>query len=76
MSELDQVPFGGVEFADNPEPRCPCVLLLDTSGSMGGAKIAELNKGLQTFAEELHSDAMASKRVELAIITFGPAYCS
>lgn len=74
MSELDQVPFGGVEFADNPEPRCPCVLLLDTSGSMGGAKIAELNKGLQTFAEELHSDAMASKRVELAIITFGPVH--
>ena len=23
-----------VEFAENPEPRCPCVLLLDTSGSM------------------------------------------
>ena len=23
-----------VEFAENPEPCCPCVLLLDTSGSM------------------------------------------
>ena len=26
----------GHEFADNPEPRCPCVLLLDTSKSMSG----------------------------------------
>ena len=26
----------GLEFADNPEPRCPCVLLLDTSKSMSG----------------------------------------
>lgn len=31
---LDQVPFPEPEFVDNPEPRCPCVLLLDTSGSM------------------------------------------
>lgn len=72
MSDLEQVPFGGVEFADNPEPRCPCVLLLDTSGSMQGAKIAELNKGLEIFSEELRSDSMASKRVEVAIVTFGP----
>ncbi|MEI6428086.1 MAG: hypothetical protein WCO45_06800 [Pseudanabaena sp. ELA607] len=38
-----------IEFAENPEPRCPCVLLLDTSGSMSGEKIAALNAGLETF---------------------------
>lgn len=73
MTELDQIPFGAVEFAENPEPRCPCILVLDTSGSMAGEGIALLNSALQTFAEELRSDAMAAKRVEVAIITFGPA---
>ena len=69
---FDQQPFSGVEFAENPEPRCPCVLLLDTSGSMSGEKINQLNAGLQTFASELQSDSMASKRVEVAMVTFGP----
>lgn len=59
-----------VEFAENPEPRCPCVLLLDTSGSMNGAAIEALNQGLQTFKEELNRDNLAKKRVEVAIITF------
>jgi uncharacterized protein YegL len=30
----EQTPFGDVGIATNPEPRCACVLLLDTSGSM------------------------------------------
>jgi len=72
MSDYDQVPFAGVEFADNPEPRCPCVLLLDTSMSMSGAKIQHLNEGLRVFIEEMKSDSMAAKRVELAVVTFGP----
>ena len=69
---FEQVPFSNTEFADNPEPRCPCLLLLDTSGSMAGMPIAQLNQGLQAFKTELAEDAMASKRVEVAVITFGP----
>jgi uncharacterized protein YegL len=69
---FDQVIFSGAEFADNPEPRCACLLLLDTSGSMRGYAIDELNSGLQAFSEELKADALASKRVEVAILTFGP----
>lgn len=59
-----------VEFAENPEPRCPCVLLLDTSGSMSGAPIAALNEGLRAFKNDLVKDPLASRRVEVAVITF------
>lgn len=59
-----------VEFAENPEPRCPCVLLLDTSGSMQGAAIAALKEGLQTFQSDLAKDPLASRRVEVAIVSF------
>jgi uncharacterized protein YegL len=70
---FEQVPFGaGAEFADNPEPRCPCLLLLDTSGSMSGQPINELNVGIRVFKDELSADPMASKRVEVAIVAFGP----
>jgi len=69
---LDQVPFGGAEFAENPEPRCPCILLLDTSGSMKGEPVAQLNEGLGVFKDELTADPLAQKRVEVALITFGP----
>ncbi|KST66470.1 MULTISPECIES: vWA domain-containing protein [Mastigocoleus] len=64
--KLDEV----VEFAENPEPRCPCVLLLDTSGSMQGMPIEALNQGLLSFKDELTKSSLASRRVEVAIITF------
>jgi uncharacterized protein YegL len=70
---MNQIPFvDHADFASNPEPRCPCLLLLDTSGSMAGQPIAELNAGLQTFKQDLQADTLAMQRVELAIVTFGP----
>lgn len=72
MSDFEQQPFADAEFAENPEQRCPCILLIDTSGSMGGAPIQQLNEALVEFKSELYSDSMAAKRVELAIVTFGP----
>jgi len=72
MTEFEQIPFGAAEFADNPEPRCPCLLLLDTSISMSGRRIEELNEGLLAFKEQLMSDSLAAKRVEVGIIGFGP----
>lgn len=72
MNDFIQQPFGAAEFAENPEPRCPCLLLLDTSYSMSGAPIAELNTGLEDFKAELMSDSLAAKRVEVGIVSFGP----
>jgi uncharacterized protein YegL len=70
---MDQVPFGeSAEFALNTEPRCPCLLLLDTSGSMRGKPLDELNAGIRQFKDELFADEMAQKRVEIAIVGFGP----
>src|SRR3954451_19979170 len=71
-SNFDQVPFADVEFAENPEPRCACLLLLDNSMSMNGAPIEQLNNGLAVLHEELRSDPLAAKRVEVGIVTFGP----
>lgn len=68
----DPLPFAGLDFADNPEPRCPCLLILDSSESMQGAKIDQLNRALLLFRRELLADTLAAKRVELALIRFGP----
>ena len=62
MTQLAQVPFSDLTFVDNPEPRCPCVLLLDASGSMAGQPIKQLNAGLNQFQQELGSDPLAAKR--------------
>lgn len=71
FAEAEQA-FEGAEFVDNPEPRCPCVLLLDTSKSMSGKPIEELNAGLKLLRDELLEDELASKRAEVAIVAFGP----
>jgi uncharacterized protein YegL len=64
---LDLVKFDN----SNPEARCPCVLLVDVSGSMSGAPMDELNKGLAAFQQELQRDDLAALRVEVAIVSFG-----
>ena len=72
MYEGDIVFNPVTDFAMNPEPRCPCVLLLDVSASMSGQPLAELNDALRAFKAELASDSLAQKRVEVAVVTFGP----
>ena len=63
--------IGESQFVENPEPRCPVVLILDTSSSMRGDAIASLNEAVSLFRSEIAADAQASLRVEVAIVTFG-----
>lgn len=56
---------------DNPDPRVACVLLLDTSYSMNGKPIDELNKGLIAFHQDILEDPLARKRTEVMIISCG-----
>lgn len=55
----------------NPTPRCPVILLLDTSGSMEGDPIDELHLGLEQFIKETSEDETASMSVEVEVITYG-----
>lgn len=60
-----------IAFNDNnPEARCACALVLDTSGSMAGPRIEELNAGLVSLKSDILGDPIAAMRVELGIITF------
>ena len=66
-----------IQFNDDPlnyEQKCLCVLVLDTSGSMGwrshNSAISQLNSGLKSFQNELLKDKVTTDRLEVAIITF------
>jgi uncharacterized protein YegL len=59
------------ETPDNYEQKCLCTLVLDTSGSMGGEPIRELNRGLQEFYAAIEEDLIAANRLEVSIVTFG-----
>jgi uncharacterized protein YegL len=51
--------------------RIPCVLVLDTSASMTGARIDALNHGLRTLEREIRHDEFARSSVEFSVVTFG-----
>jgi uncharacterized protein YegL len=43
-------------IVESPAPRCACMLVLDTSSSMSGSPIDELNAGLAQFVDEIRRD--------------------
>lgn len=70
--------FFDLEFSENADPRCPVILVLDCSDSMGQkfegeakSPLDELNSGLDILVSELNKDPLAKRRVEVSVLTYG-----
>ena len=59
------------DLIENPTARVPICLVLDTSGSMSGSPINELNNGVEMFFEAIRSDEIAQYSAEVSIVVFG-----
>ena len=59
-----------VVIPDNYEKKLPVVFVLDTSGSMHGNPIKELNRGIKYFLDESLKDEKLSISLDIAIVTF------
>ena len=62
--------LGDLEFADNPEPRCPVLIIADCSGSMAGRPIDAMNRGVDDLYQAVIDDEIARNRVEVALLSF------
>lgn len=58
------------EEPENYEAKCLWTLLIDTSGSMSGSPIDQVNNELQRLKTTIEADEEASQKVELSIIEF------
>ena len=61
------------ELVNNPTARVPVCLCLDTSFSMVGEPITELNHGVYSFISELCADEVNQYSSEVAVVSFGGA---
>jgi uncharacterized protein YegL len=61
------------EEPENLEEKCCCVLVVDTSVSMEGTPIDQLNAGLKAFADEIRELKHLRHRLEVAIVEFNSA---
>ena len=63
--------MGTGDFSGDRRPRLPCLLLLDTSVSMSGRAVAQLNAALVSLKNALTADSVTSKCVQIGLISFG-----
>ena len=65
--------IGSDDLVENPTPRVPVALCLDTSGSMLGDKIRELVEGVNLFYDAIDEDDDAHDAAEVSIVEFNSA---
>lgn len=73
MSEqltMEEFMGGSASINSFGEQHLACVLLLDTSGSMSGDSIKNLNSAIARFKENVNRDPIARNRVDVAIVSF------
>lgn len=58
------------DLVENPTPRVPVSLCIDTSGSMMGEKIRELVEGVNLFYDTIEADDDAHDSAEVSIVEF------
>lgn len=78
LSLEEQYPDDAEFFADNPDPRCPVVVIIDSSSSMfvsrsGSTKtpMQSLDDGMDTLFAELQGDDTTRRRVALSFVVYG-----
>lgn len=67
MAALD---IGTEDLIENPTPRVPVALCIDTSSSMGGDPIHELVAGVNQFYDAIDEDDDAHDAAEVCIVEF------
>ena len=70
MTSATHSPLTDLDLIENPEPRLPCVVLVDTSYSMSGEPIREVNAGIRRLNEEIAKDELTLSRAEVCLIAF------
>ena len=63
--------FSSSDFGTSTRRRLPICFALDTSGSMMGNPIRQLNIGLQNFVASIKNNDDTRNSTDIAIITFG-----
>ena len=68
---MNELVISETELIENPTPRVPIVLCLDTSWSMSGLPIEELAGGVNLFYRSIFEDEFARYSAEICVVTFG-----